>query len=54
MKTKQIKNLHNSYQLNVYNELIKFFGKKNYFLCSGKDALKTINNMYKVLNDKKI
>lgn len=54
LKLKKIKNSNNSYQLNVYNELIKFFVKKNYFLCSGKDALKTINNMYKILNDKKI
>ncbi len=51
---KQIKNLANIYQLNVYKELLKFLDKKNYYLCSGKDALKTINNMYKILNDKKI
>ncbi len=51
---KEIRNLANVYQLNVYKELLKFFKKKSYFLCSGKDALKTINNMYKILNDKKI
>lgn len=52
--SKKINNLANSYQFNVYNELLNFLKKKKYFLCNGKDALKTINNMYKILNVKKI
>ena len=43
------------YQLNVYNEITKYIlKKKNYHLCSGDDALKTVNNMYKILNHEKI
>tara|TARA_B100000795_G_scaffold246893_1_gene212847 strand:- start:240 stop:1169 length:930 start_codon:yes stop_codon:yes gene_type:complete len=50
-----INNLMYKYQLNVYNEITKYIlKKKNYHLCSGDDALKTVNNMYKILNHEKI
>ena len=49
-----IKNSMDKYQLNVYNELSKHISKKTYHLCSGTVALKTINNMHKVLYNEKI
>jgi len=51
---KEIKNTMRRYQMNVYDELSKYFLKKNFHLCSGKNALKTIDNMYKVLYNEKI
>jgi len=52
-KSKEIKNSSNRYQMNVYDEFIKYISKKKYNLCTGKEALKTTNNMYKVLNSEK-
>ena len=50
-----IKNSMYKYQLNVYDEITKYITKKkDYHLCSGDDALKTIINMHKVLNNEKI
>ncbi len=51
---KVIKNFSYKYQMNVYDELIKYILKKKFYLCSGKEALKTLDNMYKVLNNEKI
>ena len=50
----EIKNSMHRYQMNVYDELSKYLLKKNFYLCSGKEALKTIENMYKVLYNEKI
>lgn len=41
------------YQLNVYDQISNYLNKKKYYLCMGKDALKTLNNMYKVLKNEK-
>ena len=50
MKKVIIKNKMNRSQLNVLNEINNFMNKRKFILCSGKDSLKSITKIFKLLD----
>lgn len=47
-KKRVITNRLNTYQKSVYDEVYKFYNKRNYNLCSGKEALNTLEVIRKI------